>query len=211
MQPRSVTSCYHHPWSRASRRIGDGISVRLSRTSHLVQVVPAVFYSVNLPSSAIATIWQGVPMARRSQSPPASGGDEKLSVLEIELTKATESFRRAKLAAREAKAQAKIAKKEMKRVRRAWVAAVAEQDKAAATALREKEQAAAASSKARAKTRTTGPNGKRRVAGSPEIVRKPRRTKKQPALVAATATGDSPASVPPSATAEGETGLNEAQ
>lgn len=146
-------------------------------------------------------------MARRTQSPPAPGGDQKLSVLEIELTKATENFRRAKLAAREAKAEAKIAKKEMKRVRRAWVAAVAEQDKAAATAIREKEQAAS-SSKVRARTRTTGLNSKRRVAGSPEIVRKPRRTKKQPALVTGTATvtGDSPAPVPPSATTEGGEG-----
>lgn len=149
-------------------------------------------------------------MARKTQSSPALSGDQKVSVLEIELEKATESFRRAKLAAREAKAEAKIAKKEMKRVRRAWVAAVAEQDKATATALRDKEQAASLS-KVRAKKKpATGLNGKRRVAGSPEIVRKLRRTKKPPALTMAaaevTADAPAPAPIPPSATAEGGDG-----
>jgi hypothetical protein len=117
-------------------------------------------------------------MTRRTKSDPAVSIDRKLSVLEAELTKATEDFRLAKLAAREAKAQAKIVKKEMKRIRRAWVAALAEQDQAISAANRQKAQAAAAT-KARAKKKpATGVNAKRRVAGSPEIVRKSRDTKK---------------------------------
>lgn len=134
-------------------------------------------------------------MTRRTRSDPALSVDRKLSVLEAELTKAIEDFRLAKLAAREAKAQAKIVKKEMKRIRRAWVAALAEQDKAISTANREKAQAAAAT-KARAKKQpATGLDAKRRVAGSPEIVRKPRHMKKQRALetAATTVTGASPA------------------
>lgn len=121
-------------------------------------------------------------MTRRTRSDPAVSVDRKLSVLEVELTKATEDFRLAKLAAREAKAQAKIVKKEMKRIRRAWVAALAEQDQAISAANREKAQAAAAT-KGRAKKKpATGLGAKRRVAGSPEIVRKPRDTKKRRVL-----------------------------
>ena len=133
-------------------------------------------------------------MTRRTRSDPALSVDRELSVLEAELTKATEDFRLAKLAAREAKAQAKIVKKEMKRIRRAWVAALAEQDKAISAANREKAQAAAAT-KVRAKKKpATGLNVKGRVAGSPEIVRKPRQTKKRRVLETAAmkVTGDSP-------------------
>lgn len=125
-------------------------------------------------------------MTRRAKSAPVPSSDRQLSVLEAELTKAAEDFRIAKLAAREAKAQAKILKKEMKRVRRVWMAAVAEQDKAISVAKREKAQTA----KARAKKKIgTGLDTQRRVAESPETVRKPRSTKKRPALEPSTAKG----------------------
>ena len=62
-------------------------------------------------------------MAEKSKSGPGARHARKLRLLEADLAKATERFRIAKIAAKEAKADAKLAKKEMKRHRKALVAA----------------------------------------------------------------------------------------
>jgi hypothetical protein len=119
-------------------------------------------------------------MKRISKSDPALSGERKVRALEAELTKVTEEFRLAKLAAKEAKGHAKDLKKEKKRVLKALIAAQAEQDERTPIGT-SKEAQAEPSEKARSKRK----DATRRVAASPEVVRKPRRSKKPPALTTA--------------------------
>lgn len=122
-------------------------------------------------------------MTRTAKAAPVLSVAQKLDALDSELAKVTENFRLAKLAAKEAKAEAKIVKKEMKRVRKAWKAAYDEQQEEAAASAKRKKAKAPSSSPARAKPKdATALDPKRKVADSPEAIRKPRR-KKNPAVV----------------------------
>lgn len=130
-------------------------------------------------------------MAKTQASKTTATHDRRLRALESELEKVTERFRVAKLKAREAKAEAKAVKKEMKHARSALLAAQEEHE---ATSRRAKEKSSVASSgRAGAKANTvTDAAPKRRIADSPERVRQPPRKRRRASVAVST-----PAPPPP--------------
>jgi hypothetical protein len=128
-------------------------------------------------------IAKGILMAEKSRSGAGARHARKLRLLEADLAKATERFRVAKIAAKEAKADAKLAKKEMKRHRKALVAAQEqeesqeasqEKNKAAPKAAVKPKSPSVDSAAAGTKRKAAAPSKKRRIAESPETVRKQR-------------------------------------
>jgi len=118
-------------------------------------------------------------MAKKSESAPGARHDRKVRLLEADLARATERFRVAKIAAREAKADAKLAKKEMKRNRRALVAAQEQQEsKATPTAPVRAKPAPVDTVVSGTKHKAVAPNKRRRIAESPETVRRQRPAKR---------------------------------
>lgn len=115
-------------------------------------------------------------MAKIRTSKATLTSDRKLRALEAELDKVTERFRLAKLAVREAKVVAKAAKKEAKRARKE-LAAAQEQHEAAMAATRKIKAAPRTHIKAKASVAPVA-NPKRRIADSPEKVRRPQRKRK---------------------------------
>ena len=123
-------------------------------------------------------------MKRTTKSDPALSGEQKLRLLESELTKVTEDFRLAKLAVKEAKADAKALKKQKKRALKALIAAQAEQDKSTPAGTG-KDAAAAPVREARSKRKAAAsPDVEQRVGEVAQVVRKPRRAKKLPVAAA---------------------------
>lgn len=116
-------------------------------------------------------------MAKRSQRDPNEGVGRALRALEAELAKATERFRIAKLAAKQAKAEAKVAKKDMKHARTALAAAQDEHDKALLVS--SKGKAATPRKRAKAKSKAVSRKAHNRIAGTPENTRKPQLGKKR--------------------------------
>lgn len=116
-------------------------------------------------------------MAKRSQRDSNEGVDRVLRALEAELATATERFRIAKLAAKQAKAEAKVAKKDMKHARTALAAAQDEHDKA--LLISSKGKAATPRKRAKAKSKAVSRKVHSQIAGTPENTRKPQLAKKR--------------------------------
>lgn len=131
-------------------------------------------------------------MAKTQASKTTATHDRRLRALESELEKVTERFRVAKLKAREAKAEAKAVKKEMKHARSALIAAQ-DQHEASSRWATEKKLSDALSGRAGAKAKTvTNAAPKRRIADSPERVRQPPRKRRRASVAVST-----PAPPPP--------------
>jgi len=123
-------------------------------------------------------------MAEKSKSGPGARHARKLRLLEADLAKATERFRIAKIAAKEAKADAKLAKKEMKRHRKALVAAQEQEESQGESKATPKAPVNKAAVRPKppsvdsgalgTKRKAAAPSKKRRIAESPETLRKQR-------------------------------------